>query len=109
MLFIDLLAFMDPLDKQSAQVQVTMSAETGVGSGGAMGELHPQALLLVLSGANKSWPMGNSEGSGDEEGALSTLGWPWLGGQRLQACLENIQSGGDQRWPRETERRAVRT
>lgn len=59
------LPFMDPLDKQSAQVQVTMSAETGVGSGGAVGELHPQALLLVLSGVNKSWPMGNSEGSGD--------------------------------------------
>lgn len=42
-----------------------MSAETGVGSGGGVGELHPQTLLLVLSGANKSWPMGNSEGSGD--------------------------------------------
>lgn len=40
---------------------------------------------------------------------LSTLGWPWLGGQRLQARLESIQSGGDQRWPRETKRRAVRT
>lgn len=42
-----------------------MSAETGVESRGGVGELHPQTLLLVLSGANKSWPMGNSEGSGD--------------------------------------------
>lgn len=81
-----------------------MSAETGVGSGGGVGELHPQTLLLVLSGTNKSWPMGNDEGLGViSKVLLSILGWPWLGGQRLQAHPGSIQSGGDQRWPRETE------